>query len=584
MKKFTIRNSVTIVLLLLMIAGFTKVSAQTATISPGGANIGAGQSQFFTITTSGFGSDNNDRTFEYTITGPGATNPATPVSFNCTSGCNSETHGFQFSTPGSYNVSVTVTQTQGGSAVASASTTLTVWLPNLYSTSGTGPIRNWNIDPVTGAANHANDLFTPSVSTAAIAKNSITANDALGALYYLENSNYSNNGTVNLYAALPTGGGETLIATADLNGSSNAGLGFVRLGFDPTGTGWILAGDGSSTLFLAKFTGNGVAPTTILTQGNVTVAPPGSINDFQNGDLAITGAGTLYAVANVSNGDTYVYTMNNLSGPVYILSRKWKLVQPGGSNFTGSVNGVAFTINGSLHISTSEGLYFIDQATANIVSGTVECDLVFSQSGLTDLASDKFPAQTTLPVKLSAFNAYLNQNSVVLNWKAENEQNFSHYEVERKSPDNLHYTKVGQVNSLNQTGKSSYSLTDNITGEPDHAFYYRLKMVDLDGQFSYSHIVLVKREDNNLSAIKISPNPVMTGSGATIRFIAETNSVAVIRIIDMNGRVISEQQNKVFNGMNSIMIHNTGNLKTGTYIILVRNGNQTESVKFTVSQ
>ncbi|MFN4285065.1 MAG: hypothetical protein ACK4E8_03785 [Lacibacter sp.] len=159
-------------------------NAQAATISPTNATvlrIGASVTQSFTITTSGMGNTNNDRTFAYTITGP----VSFSQNFSCANSCNTQSHSLTFTTPGTYTVSVVVTQTQGGNATASTSTTLSVYVPNLYSTSGTGPIQAYNVNPVTGGINAgpATVLATPSGSTAALGLNAPALHLTLPAIY-----------------------------------------------------------------------------------------------------------------------------------------------------------------------------------------------------------------------------------------------------------------------------------------------------------------------------------------------------------------------------------------------------------------
>ncbi|MBK8310944.1 MAG: hypothetical protein IPL04_08680 [Chitinophagaceae bacterium] len=122
MKKFTFKGI--IAFFLLFAFSQNDSFSQTATITPANSIILAGSSQNFTVVTTGLGGNNDNRTFAYTITGPGATIPATPTSIICTNGCNSQSHSFQFPTAGTYTVAVTVTQTQNGSAVASTSTRL----------------------------------------------------------------------------------------------------------------------------------------------------------------------------------------------------------------------------------------------------------------------------------------------------------------------------------------------------------------------------------------------------------------------------------------------------------------------------
>ncbi len=582
MKHFTLKKAM-LSLLMMVAIGTIELAAQTATISPPSANIAAGQSQFFTITTTGFGADDNDRNFAYTITGPGATIPATPISIPCTSGCDVETHGFEFPTAGIYNITVTVTQTEGGGATATTSTaTLEVWTANLYASSGAGVIRNYEADQTDGSLIHGGNFFTPAFSVDALAKNSPTGPDPSGSLYLLDNT-AANGGVVNLYSA-QNGGGETFVATADINGGVATDLNFARLGFDVTGKGWIVAGDGTS-LYIASFTGNGASPTTITSLGTVTISGPGSINDFQDGDLAIDGSGIMYVVASATAGNTYVYSINDLSGPSFTITRKWTLTEVGGANFANPVNGIAFTQNGSVHLSTDDGLYFIDQNSALIVSGTIECSFVFAQTGHTDLASDYFPVMTILPVKLLSFSASLNNNSVLLNWVSENEQNFDHYEIERKSANSYgSFEKVGNKTALNNTGRNSYSFPDNITSLSDNIFYYRLKMVDADGKFNYTQVILVRKDGKNITGIKINPNPVSERADATLRFNASSNANVSIKVMDMAGRIMFEQRNRITQGTNSITIANIHKLQSGIYLLQMSNGNEIETTRFIISR
>lgn len=542
------------------------------------------------IVTNGTVSFEASRSGEFTGSGiiytfTWAASPSTGVNFTPASSSGlitSATTIASFTQPGTYLVSCIVRK-GNGQPVHSSTKTIIVFTPNLYSAVNVSAVRAWNINPVTGVVlDGPVPLFTPLANTAALAKNQSTATDPNGCLYYMENTNFSNIGNVNLFAVNPDGTGNTFITTTDINGSSNLGLGFVRLGFDASGTGWILAGD-FTTLYLAKFTGNGTLPTTITTVGTVDISGSGSANEFQNGDLAISGTGTMFVVANITGGDTYIYTMGSLNGPTYTLTRKWRLVEPGGENFKVSVNGVAFTQSGSLHVSSFQGLYFIDQTTANSNTGTVECAPVYTLEGLTDLASDQFPLQTTLPVKLISFSGSLRNNITTLNWEAENEINFSHYEIERKDQNGSNFISIGSRSSSNSnSSRISYNYSDNIGLLNDKAFFYRLKMVDVDGKFKYSNTIMVRKEDKIFSGISISPNPVTTIADATIRVHSAVTCKTMIKIIDMWGKTILQQQNIVAQGLNSISLNSQISLSHGTYILQLINDEGLSSTKFSV--
>lgn len=541
-------------------------------------NIVTGQSVTFEATRSGFFPGNgNIYNFTWIAT------PSTGVTFNPASSTgiiSSANTVATFTQPGTYLITCRVRKGNGPPTTSEAKTVI-VFTPNLYSAVNVNPVRAWIVNPVTGdVLNGPLELFTPLVNTAALAKNKPNANDPNGCLYYLENTNFSNTGNVNLYAVNPNGTGNTFIATADVNGADNTGLGFVRLGFDATGAGWIVAGD-FTNLYLARFTGNGTSPTTITTVGTITISGTGSANEFQNGDLAISGTGAMYIVANVTGGDTYVYIMNSLTGPTYTLTRRWRLVQPGGDNFTVSVNGVAFTQSGSLHVSSFQGLYFIDQTTANSTAGTVECVPVFTLEGLTDLASDQFPLQSALPVTLLNFSASLRNDITSLYWEVEDQVNFSHYEIERKGITG-NFISIGNRSAVNNGGRISYTFNDNLAGLNENIFYYRLKMVDLDGKFKYSNTVMVRRNDNYLTGVSISPNPLTNIREATIRMNATVSGIATVRIIDMSGKILLQQQNNLNPGINSIMINSQSYLAPGVYTVQVINGHEIYTQKFSV--
>lgn len=582
MKKFTLKGI--LALLLVVVLSATKLSAQTATITPTLSAIAVGGSQNFTVTTTGFGNSGNDRTFAFTITGPGATIPAS-ANINCTTGCTSQSQSFQFNTAGTYTVTCTVTR---NSTVASTSTTIDVMAApaaaNLWATSSDGnQISSFTVSNgvyFSGPTNIFDPFPSTNETTAALGRND-KPSAALGYFYWLPNS--GTNGVVNVYAASSTGASRTLIGTLDVNGASNNTLGFVRLGMGPDGTGWILAGD-NSRLYLAKFMSNGVNPVTItIEDDNVQLSVGASASTFQNGDICVSGTGNLYALANDGGGVTQIFT-GFPAGSSTTLTKKLDLEDNAGNAFTGRVNGVAFDLLGSLYISTDNGLYFINQFTVNGPAGTVSCNLVRSQTGLQDLASNVFPSQSTLPVQLLSFTGnYRNQNTT-LSWEVENMQNFSHFEVERSS-DGASYATIAAKQPVGDPAvRATYQHIDNLSAVAGNVFYYRLKMVDNDGKFKYSSIILVRKEGKTITGINISPNPMVSGDMITVRFEAASNATVDFKLVDMTGRVVITQQNKVSEGTNSVSISKLDRLQPGMYILQMNDGSAVQTTKLIISK
>jgi hypothetical protein len=122
-----------------------------------------------------------------------------------------------------------------------------------------------------------------------------------------------------------------------------------------------------------------------------------------------------------------------------------------------------------------------------------------------------FDVTTTLPVQLVQFLADKNDDgSVKLSWATSQEQNASHFEIER-SGDQAKWTSLGSVKAKGYSSTTTnYSFTDKYP--LDGNGYYRLKMVDLDQKYKYSPTVLVSSTSNNQVHVSRAQNLVLTVS------------------------------------------------------------------------
>jgi hypothetical protein len=94
-----------------------------------------------------------------------------------------------------------------------------------------------------------------------------------------------------------------------------------------------------------------------------------------------------------------------------------------------------------------------------------------------------------LPASLINFQGHLNNNEILLNWITASEHNSKSFDVE-KSTDGSHFYLVGsQIAAGNSTSQKNYNLVDRQINELN---YYRLKMIDIDGNFQYSQTILIK--------------------------------------------------------------------------------------------
>ncbi|WP_121353400.1 M4 family metallopeptidase [Flavisolibacter nicotianae] len=140
----------------------------------------------------------------------------------------------------------------------------------------------------------------------------------------------------------------------------------------------------------------------------------------------------------------------------------------------------------------------------------------------------------TLPVNLLSFDAQPQKNRVVLSWQTASEQNSKGFDVER-SNGGADFAAIGWVKGAG-TGnqKKDYSFTDNFA-QPNVAYQYRLKQVDMDGHSRYSAIRQAKIVTGNIT-VAVSPNPAHT---TLTVFVAGASRPADVRLVDAKGQAVA---------------------------------------------
>jgi len=177
----------------------------------------------------------------------------------------------------------------------------------------------------------------------------------------------------------------------------------------------------------------------------------------------------------------------------------------------------------------------------------------------------------TLPVKLISFSGRLNGTKVDLNWVTANELNTKQFEVER-SGDGQNFSKIATVNARgNSNTPTSYDLVDPTPLQGVN--YYRLKMVDIDGKFEYSQIVII-RIDNSVQLItKVAPNPF---TGKIDVYLTLTHNTPVdFRFIDINGRMVFSKSVKGLKGFNWFTINDLDKLPSAPYMLHIKTDDAT---------
>jgi hypothetical protein len=149
----------------------------------------------------------------------------------------------------------------------------------------------------------------------------------------------------------------------------------------------------------------------------------------------------------------------------------------------------------------------------------------------------------SLPVQLTGFTAKKMVNKDVLTeWTTASEINVSRFEIElAKGNDEFqrnHFIKIGEVSSNgNSVSEQHYSFTD-IENNKSGARYYRLKIVDNDGRFSYSPVRPVVFDDE--IKWQVYPNP----SQGIFNLVYQMNvgETVGLRLYDVNGKLVFQTQ------------------------------------------
>jgi hypothetical protein len=205
--------------------------------------------------------------------------------------------------------------------------------------------------------------------------------------------------------------------------------------------------------------------------------------------------------------------------------------------------------------------------------------------GSTDAAGKVDPAPATytikwlgaLPVTMLYFNAEkLGETQSLLNWATASEINNDHFDVERSS-DAETWAKIGQVKGAGTTEvQTDYSFTDQ---EPLSGInYYRLKQVDVDGNFEYTNITDVTFDgstggsDKSASTLSVYPNPLNQSSQLNIALTSTTDNINEVSIVNEVGQVVystllPQIQNYQVVGLN---------LPSGVYIVTVHTQSNTQ--------
>jgi hypothetical protein len=468
-----------------------------------------------------------------------------------------------------------------GGSVTSNSATLTVSSPGTWlgaSNSNWSNTANWSCGTLPIASTDvtipSGTTFSPQIDLTTAICNNLTINSG-ATLAFVAGSNVlevkgsiTNNGTFTAssgtlklsgtsqsipglaYKDLTISGGssKTLAAAATISGTLTLTNGYLQLGANnlTLGNSATISGAGTSSYIVTNSTGalriqdigaGGRTGAVTFPVGTSTSSyTPVNITNIGTTDVfgvrVIPAVYKSYDASEIPNGavqnmynvdKTWIVTEGIAGGSSTTLNFTWYPAdeQPG---FTNSVCFGAHFYNGNWHPTAS--------GAANYNGTSYDVSL----TNVTSFSPFAIGSQSSiLPLNLLSFTGKTNEGKTALTWVTTNEKEVAGFDVER-SLNGSSYQRVGNVPARagSSTLETTYNYTDN--DQATGTVYYRLKMVDKDGSFTYSSVVRISASENRAAVYSLYPNSVK-GNVLTLVTPLSGQPDAYVRIVDASGTV-----------------------------------------------
>ncbi len=175
-----------------------------------------------------------------------------------------------------------------------------------------------------------------------------------------------------------------------------------------------------------------------------------------------------------------------------------------------------------------------------------------------------------VPISLKLFNGFAKELSNQLYWTSVTETGTDYFVIER-SNNGKEFSEYAKIKASNYSNTAKdYTYLDEAVANKD--WYYRLKMVDLTGEFTYSNIIKIARNGEK-NSIKVYPNP------ATDKIVVTHDKTqnASLHIYNVQGQLV--YTGKV-NPSSVATEVNINTLSNGFYSVVITDDNNTYKSKF----
>lgn len=173
---------------------------------------------------------------------------------------------------------------------------------------------------------------------------------------------------------------------------------------------------------------------------------------------------------------------------------------------------------------------------------------------------------TILPLRFVSFESQEIGTHLWLKWETADEENNRLFEIER-SIDLKEWLFIGKTENGSERSANKFYLFEDPAPKTGLS-YYRIKQVDMDGKFSYSSILPVKRDLQK--ALIIAPNPVVNG-GFSLFLGQNDEEYKMLEIYSSQGSLVKKQSIS-----STASFVDVSDLSIGVYMIRLGNMDKTQ--------
>lgn len=282
-------------------------------------------------------------------------------------------------------------------------------------------------------------------------------------------------------------------------------------------------------------------------------AGPANLFFYRSGNLdqfiKAAGGGTVYAAALATNapicpGDANL-TNNSYASMSFNGSGPW------GALGAGDQRSVGIQLSGNRF-----GWVRVEKKASN--TGFIIVDWAYESTAATCMNAG------ALPVELAGFSVKKSKQDVHLSWETLSESHNAGFEVQR-SNDGKEFTTIGWVEGAGDADiRNTYEFDDkNLrTGAK---YYYRLKQVDIDGQFSMTEVLIVDFKGKDEIASEFFPN-IISNNSSKISWNASIPGDIKLEVYNASGQIVMRDSKSVTVGEQTLDFDFSA-LDNGTFFV-----------------